>query len=129
MKLRQTVVPLLLIAAVVVAAVVAASLGKPVWAAVVGAGLVVAYWGLEVLSWHRGETRATFGGALGVALGGMVLRLAMVLVVLTIVGLAAKPAFGTAAISFLGAFTVYTIARFFAHPAAGGPASQAGARP
>jgi hypothetical protein len=61
-----------------------------------------------VLAWRRGEASGSFGAALGVALGGMVLRLALVLAALVAVGLlASRPAFATAAVSFLLVFTLY----------------------
>lgn len=105
---RQALTPFILVAVVAAAATVAALIDKPVWAAALGAGLVLAYWGLEVLSWRRGEATGTFGAAVGVALGGMVLRLALVLAVLVVIGLlASKPAFATAALAFLAAFTLY----------------------
>jgi hypothetical protein len=100
---------------VLVAAAVAAASGRPVWAAVVGAGLALAYWALEALTWRRG-TAVPVRAALGVALGGMALRLLLVLGGLVLVGVLARPAFATAAVSFLGAFTLYMAVRLFTYP-------------
>ena len=89
---------------------------------------MLAYWALEVLSWRRGEATGTFGAAVGVALGGMVLRLALVLAVLVVVGLlASKPAFATAALAFLAAFTLYIPLRLVTYTALQAP-RQAGVR-
>ncbi len=120
-------VPLVLVAVTVAAAAVAAVSGKPVWAAILGASLMLAYWVVETLVWRRGSA-VPFGAALGVALGGMVLRLALVLGALVLVGLLARPAFATAAVSFLAALTVYVGLRLFTYPALAGPAGQAGSR-
>jgi len=100
-------VPLALGGLVVVSAIVAAASGHPVWAAALGAGLVLVYWGLEYLAWRRARG-ASFNGAVAVALGGMVLRFALALGVLVVVALLDRAAFATAALSFLGAFTAYT---------------------
>ena len=45
--------------------------------------------------------------ALGLAVGGMGMRLAVVLGVLVVVGVLARPAFPAAALSFMAGFTVY----------------------
>ena len=54
-------------AVTVAAVVVAALLHKPLWAALVGGGLMLAYWGLEALTWRRARKRE--GLALGLAVG------------------------------------------------------------
>ena len=46
----------------------AALLGRPLWAAALGAGLALAYWGLEAFTWRRARERR--GLALGLAVGG-----------------------------------------------------------
>ena len=124
---RQAVVPLLLSATTVASAVVAGLLGRPVWAAALGAGLCLGYWALEALAWRRAAA-VPFGAALGVALGGMVLRVALVLGVLILVGVFARPDFATAALAFLASFTVYVGVRLFTYPPAQGTAPQAGVR-
>src|SRR5665647_3365964 len=69
-----------------------------------------------------------FGAALGVALGGMVLRFALVLGVLILVGVFARPDFATAALAFIASFSVYVGVRLFSYPPAQGTAHQAGAQ-
>lgn len=113
---RQMVAPLALGAMIGAAAAVAAAAGRPAWAAALGAGLALVYWGLEALAWRRGA-RVPFNAALAVALGGMVLRLAAVLGVLLVVALVDRDAFATAAVSFLAAFTLYSGLRLFTYPA------------
>lgn len=94
----------------------AALLGREAWAAVLGAGLVVVYWLLELLAARLGA-RGSFANALAVGLGGMVARLAVVLGVLVAIGLFARPAFPEAALSFLLVYSTYQVLRLFAHPA------------
>jgi hypothetical protein len=94
-----------LVAVTVAAVVVAALVDKPIWAALLGGGLMLVYWGLEALTWRRARHRE--GLALGLAVGGMGVRLAVVLGVLILVGVLARPAFATAALSFLAGFTAY----------------------
>jgi hypothetical protein len=89
----------------VVCVVVAALVGQPVWAAAVGGGLMLGYWAMEALTWRRARERRDL--ALGLAVGGMAARVAVVLVVLVAVGVLARPAFATAALSFLAGFTLY----------------------
>jgi len=118
---RQLVTPLALCGMVVACTVVAAALGRPAWAAALGAGLALVSWAFEYVGWRRAK-QASFNGAVAVALGGMVLRLAVVLGVLVVVGLLDRAAFATAALSFLAAFTVSTGLRLFTFPAeAAGP--------
>lgn len=108
--------PFVLVAVTIAAAGVALVAGRPVWAAAFGAGLVLAYWALDMFALRRAN-EGTFAHALGVALGGMALRLAVVLGALVGVGMLARPAFATAAVAFLIAFTVYTVLRFSAFAA------------
>jgi hypothetical protein len=115
--------PLLLAATTVACALVAAVVGSPAWAAAVGAGLVLGYWALEQAVWRRARRRP--GLALGTAIGGMLVRIILVLAVLVVVGLLARPAFAATALSFLAAFTLYGVVRLFAVPAAEQPAERA----
>lgn len=101
----------------------AAFVGQPVWAAAAGAGLVLVYWALEALTWWRARDRQDL--ALGVALGGMAVRIAVVLVGLIVIGVLDKPAFPAAALSFLAAFTLYILVRPITYPTAPTPAGQA----
>ncbi len=103
---RWALAPILLGVLAALCVGVATALDRPAWAAAVGAALVAVYWALEELAWRRGA-RGDFAGAVVVALGGMVLRLAAVLGGLVVVALLARPAFATAAVSFLAGFTVY----------------------
>ena len=114
-------------ASTVVCAVVAGLLGRPMWAAALGAGICLGYWALEALAWRRAAA-VPFGAALGVALGGMVLRFALVLGVLILVGVFARPDFATAALAFIASFSVYVGVRLFTYPPAQGTAHQAGAQ-
>jgi hypothetical protein len=110
---KQLFAPVCLAVTVVVAAAAAALVGRPAWAAALGAGLMLAYWALEILAWRRGAATPSFGAALGVALGGMVLRLAVVLGVLVLVAFAARDAFATSLVCFIVALTLYTGLRLF----------------
>lgn len=114
---RHLITPLALGGVVAACGGVAAAMGSPVWAAVLGASLALLSWSLEMLGLRRAE-RASFNGAVAVAVGGMVLRLAVVLGVLVVVGLLDRAAFPAAALSFLAAFTVSTGLRLFTFPTA-----------
>jgi hypothetical protein len=120
---RRLIAPLSLVAAVIVSAVVAAVIGWPVWAAALGAALCLGYWALEQAAWRRASRRQ--GLALGTAIGGMLGRLALVLAVLVLVGVVARPAFGAAALSFLASFTLYAVVRLFSYPLADQPSEGA----
>lgn len=106
--------------------VVAALAGRPAWAAALGAGLVLAYWAIEALTWRRARARRDL--ALGLAVGGMVVRLAVVLAVLIMVGVLARPDFATAALAFLAAFTIYLGLRPLTYAAPARPSHGVGAR-
>ena len=122
---RQVIVPLALVAASVVCVVVAGLLGRPVWAAALGAGLALAYWAIEAVTWRRARARRDL--ALGLAVGGMAVRLAVALAVLVLVGVFARAAFATTALAFLGCFTVYLGLRVFTFAPLAPPAGHTGA--
>ena len=122
---RQAIVPLTLAAAAVVCVVVAVLAGRPAWAAALGAGLVLAYWAMEALTWRRARERRDL--ALGLAVGGMAVRLAVALAVLVLVGVLARAAFATTALAFLACFTVYLGVRFFMYAPLARPAGHTGA--
>jgi len=122
---RQAIAPLVLVAATVVCVAVAALVGQPVWAAALGAGLVLAYWAMEALTWRRARERRDL--ALGLAVGGMAVRLAVVLAVLVLVGVLAREAFATTALAFLACFTVYLAVRFFMYAPLARPSGHTGA--
>jgi hypothetical protein len=123
---RQAIAPLLLCAATLASAVVAGLLGRPVWAAALGAALVLVYWALEALTWRRARERRDL--ALGLAIGGMAVRVGVVLVVLVMVGLLARDAFATTALAFLASFTVYLGLRPLTYGPPAAPSREAGAR-
>jgi hypothetical protein len=104
-------------------ATVAAFVDQPVWAAAAGAGLAIVYWALELLTWWRARDRQDL--ALGIALSGMAVRIAAVVAGLCVIGVLDRPAFATAALSFLAAFTLYILVRPFTYPTASAPAGQA----
>jgi len=121
---KQIVAPLLLVSTLVLSCIFAAAFGRPVWAAALGAGLVLVYWALDAAVWKRASGRQ--GLALGTAIGGMVLRLAVVLAVLVVVAVTARASFATTITCFVVAFTLYTAVRLFTYPDAGAPAGRAG---
>jgi hypothetical protein len=108
-------VPLLLIGLIAVSAVVAAAVGRPVWAASLGAALVLAYWALELLA-ARLADHASIAGTVALALGGMFARFAIVLGVMVLIGFVDRPAFVDVALGFLAVYTVYMVVRLVAHP-------------
>lgn len=116
---RQTIsqrsVALILVGLVAVAAVLAGLFGRPMWAASVGAALVVVYWALELLA-AVSARQASPSAAVAVALGGMVVRFAVVLGALLAVAVWYRPALVDAAFGFLGAYTVYLFLRLIANP-------------
>lgn len=113
---REAVVLLVLAALTVACGAAAAVLGRQVWAAALGAALVVAYWLVELLASRLGA-RGSFANGLAVGLAGMVARLALVLGTLGAVGLIARQAFPEAVLSFLLAYSIYQVLRLVAHPA------------
>ncbi len=123
---KQAVAPLVLVAVTFACVAVAAVAGRPVWAAAVGASLVLVYWALEALTWRLARRRRDL--ALGLAVGGMALRLGVVLAVLVLVGLLARPAFATAALSFLAGFTAYLGLRPLTYSSPARPTSGVGTR-
>lgn len=106
-----------------VCAVVAALIGRPAWAAALGAGLVLAYWALDAAVSKRASAQK--GLALGTAIGGMVLRLGLVLAALVVVAEVARASFATTIIAFVAAFTLYAAVRLFTYPDADAPAGRA----
>jgi hypothetical protein len=105
---------------VVVCAVAAYFLGRPVWAAVVGAVLVLGYWGLEQLAMYIGS-RAPLSLAVGIALGGMIVRLTFVIGMLVLVAMLWRPEFATTVFAFVASFTVYLGVRAATFPLVRGP--------
>ena len=104
----------------------AAVTGRPVWAAALGSGLALLYWAMEAFTWRRARERHDL--ALGLAVGGMAVRLGVVMAVMVLVGVLARPAFATVAVSFLAGFTVYLGVRPFLFTPPPAPADHVGAR-
>lgn len=102
--------------AVVACVAVAALAGGTVWSAAVGSLLVVVYWLLERLFARLGA-KGSFGHGMAVGVGGMAVRLALVVGVLVAIGVTARDAFASAALAFLATYTVYMFARLWHHPA------------
>jgi hypothetical protein len=113
------------VAATAVCVAVAVLAGRPVWAAALGAGLALAYWAMEALTWRRARERRDL--ALGLVVGGMAVRLAVALAVLVLVGVVARAAFATTALAFLACFTVYLGVRVFTYAPLARPAGHTGA--
>lgn len=107
---------MVLLALVGACAVVAWLADRSVWAAATGSGLVVLSWGLERAAARIGAS-GSFAHALAVGLGGMVLRVGLVLAALVAVGLLARSAFVETALAFIVSYTAYTFARLWRHPA------------
>ncbi len=113
--LRREPVPLLLLALSAGCAAVAAIAGRDVVAALAGALLVVAYWAIERFAARVGS-RGSFGWAMAVGLGGMVLRLAIVVGGLVVVGVVDRPGFLDAVVSFVAVYTVYLVVKLWRYP-------------
>lgn len=103
---RPLVLPASLVLGTGMSVVTAAVLRSSILGVVVGAALVAAYWGLEALFTRLGQA-GSFGHGLLVGLGGMVVRLAVVVGGLLCVGLLAPRQFFLACVlSFVGLFTL-----------------------
>lgn len=106
---------------------VAALLGQPVLAAVLGGLIGLMYWGLEALTMHIGS-KVPISVSVGVALGGMVVRLSVVLGALVLVALLWLPGFTTALFTFVASFTIYLGLRMSTFPLTREPAGTVRAR-
>jgi hypothetical protein len=116
--LRREPVLTLLLALSAGCAVVALVAGRNAATALAGALLVVAYWLVERLAVRVGRD-GPFGRAIAVGLGAMVIRLALVVGGLVVIGLIDRPGFVEAAFSFVAVYTIYLGARLWRHPALG----------
>ncbi len=116
--LRREPVLTLLLALSAACAVVALVAGRNAATALAGALLVVAYWAVERLAARVGRD-GPFGRAIAVGLGGMVVRLALVVGGLVVIGLIDRAGFVEAAFSFVAVYTIYLGARLWRHPALG----------
>jgi hypothetical protein len=95
---------------------VAYALDADVLLAALGAGLVLVYAALEYGAAWLGQ-RGSFNQAIGVGVGGMILRMVVVLGVLAVVGWQTSKADTLACIAaFIGTFTVYFVVRLTVMP-------------
>jgi hypothetical protein len=116
--LRREPVLTLLLALSAACAAIALVAGRNAATALAGALLVVAYWLVERLAARVGRD-GPFGRAIAVGLGGMVVRLAIVVGGLVVIGLIDRAGFVEAAFSFVAVYTIYLGARLWRHPALG----------
>lgn len=114
--LRREPVLALLLALSGCCAVVALLVGGNAATALAGGLLVVVYWLVELLAARVGGA-GSFSRAIAVGLGGMVLRLAVVVGGLVVIGLVDRSGFIDAALSFVVVYTIYLGARLWRHPA------------
>ena len=109
---HRVLVLLVLMGCTAISAGVAVAVSADPFFAVLGSLLVVAYWLLELLTLRLAE-QGSFSNALVAALGGMVLRMGLVVGALILIGVLAREEFATAALAFLGTFTVYIFLRLY----------------
>lgn len=108
---RQAAVPVVLAAAVPIAAVVALAVGRSPLMAAIGALLVVAYWLLQRWFTKIGMRGSVIQSA-AVAVGGVAVRMMLVVIVLVSIALADRTGFLTAAITFLSVFALYYLVNY-----------------
>jgi hypothetical protein len=113
---KQALAPLCAAICVPIAAVVAYFLDADVLLAALGAGLVLVYAALEYGAAWLGQ-RGSFNQAIGVGVGGMMLRMIVVLGALAVVGWQTSKADTLTCIAaFIGTFTIYFIVRLTVMP-------------
>ena len=108
---RQAVVPVVLAVAVPLAALVALAAGHSPFMAAVGAALVVVYWLLQRWFTKVGMQGSVIQSA-AVAVGGVAVRMMLVIIVLVSIALADRTGFLTAAITFLSVFALYYVVNY-----------------
>jgi hypothetical protein len=116
--LRREPVLALLLALSAGCAIVALGVSRNPVTALAGGLLVVVYWLIELLAARVGRD-GSFGRAIAVGLGGMAVRLGVVVAGLVAVGLVDRSGFMEATLSFVVVYTVYLGARLWRHPALG----------
>jgi hypothetical protein len=116
--LRREPVLALLLALSAGCAIVALIVSRNAVTALVGGLLVVVYWLIELLAARVGR-EGSFGRGMAVGLGGMAVRLGVVVGGLVVVGLVDRSGFMEATLSFVVVYTVYLGARLWRHPALG----------
>jgi hypothetical protein len=115
-RLKQEPILVVLLGLACLSGVVAAVAGSDVVTAIIGALLVAAIWLIERVAARAGST-GSFGHALFVGLAGMVVRLTIALGALLVIVVVDRPGFASAAVAFLGVYTIYMFARLWRHPA------------
>ena len=114
--MRRLLAPLSAVLCVPIAAVVASALGADVVFAAVGAGLGFLYAALD-LGTTLLAARSSFNRSLVVGVGGMALRLIVVLVALAVIGLLTdREQMLAAVMGFVGTFTVSLAVRLAVTP-------------
>jgi hypothetical protein len=108
---RQAVVPIVLAAAVPLAVVVALAFGHSPVMAAVGAALVIVYWLLQRWFTKIGMRGSVIQSA-AVAVGGVAVRMMLVIIVLVAIALTDRTGFLTAAITFLSVFALYYVVNY-----------------
>jgi hypothetical protein len=116
--LRREPVLALLLALSAACAIVALVMSRNAVTALIGGLLVVVYWLIELVAARAGHD-GSFARAMAVGVGGMAVRLGVVLAGLIVIGLVDRPGFIEAALSFVVVYTVYLGARLWRHPALG----------
>lgn len=116
--LRREPVLALLLALSAACAIVALVMSRNAVTALIGGLLVVVYWLIELVAARAGRD-GSFARAMAVGVGGMAVRLGVVLAGLIVIGLIDRPGFIEAALSFVVVYTVYLGARLWRHPALG----------
>jgi hypothetical protein len=116
--LRREPVLALLLALTACCGAVALLVSGDVAAALAGGLLVVVYWLVELVAARVGR-HGSFGRAIAVGLGGMVVRIAVVVGGLVVIGLVDRSGFIDAALSFVVVYTIYLGVRLWRHPALG----------
>jgi hypothetical protein len=114
--LRREPVLALLLALSGGCALVALLAGASAATALAGGLLVVVYWLIELLAARVGSA-GSFGRSIAVGLGGMAVRLGVVVGGLVVIGLVDRSGFLAAVLSFVVVYTIYLGARLWRHPA------------
>jgi hypothetical protein len=116
--LRREPVLALLLALSAGCAIVALVMSRNAVTALIGGLLVVVYWLIELVAARAGRD-GSFARAMAVGVGGMAVRLGVVLAGLIVIGLVDRSGFIEAALSFVVVYTVYLGERLWRHPALG----------
>jgi hypothetical protein len=107
---RQLIAIIAVACVAAAATLVALAFGQDAAMAAAGGGLAVAYAALDML-FVRLAASGSFSHALVVGLGGMAVRIVVVLAGLVAVGVADREAFAECSLAFLAGFTVFLALR------------------